>query len=91
MSQSGLGLHAKKQETPADCTEMIIFIKRVLSDMYGRKFTEPHFLYGGSVHPENAGEFLTKGNVSGLLVGRDSLNAKKFLKIIEEANSVGKI
>ena len=42
----------------------------------------PKIIYGGSVHPENAEGFLREGNADGFLVGRDSLDPKKFLKII---------
>ncbi len=79
-----IGENAIRQASPEECTEMIIFIKRVLSDIYGKNYKDPRFIYGGSVHPENAKEFLTNGNVTGLLVGRDSLSPKKFLKIIEQ-------
>ena len=39
-------------------------------------------LYGGSVNPQNSKLFLAEGGASGLLVGRDSLDPKKFNLII---------
>jgi len=82
-----IGKDAVRDATTDECMEMIIFIKRVLSDEFGRKNTaDVRFLYGGSVRPDNASEFLKKGGVNGLLVGRDSLNVKKFLKILDATN-----
>ncbi len=81
-----IGIHAKREAVPEESMEMVIFIKRVLSDMLGKNFKEPLFLYGGSVHPGNARGFLEHGGVGGLLVGHDSLNVKKFLKILDASN-----
>ena len=44
-------------------------------------------LYGGSVTAENAAEFVGRGMVDGLLVGGASLNAKSFVKIVEEVGA----
>lgn len=43
-------------------------------------------LYGGSVTSKNIGGFLSKPNLSGVLVGGASLNPEEFLKIIYAAN-----
>lgn len=84
-----IGVEANREATPEESIEMVIFIKRVLADMYTTKVAESiRFLYGGSVHPENAHLFLIHGGVHGLLVGRDSLNLKKFTKIIEITNGL---
>lgn len=42
-------------------------------------------LYGGSVTSENAKGFLQQNNISGLLIGRASLEAEEFIKIVEIA------
>ena len=44
-------------------------------------------LYGGSVTSENAKAFLQQENVSGLLIGKASLNAQEFIKIVEIAEA----
>lgn len=44
-------------------------------------------LYGGSVSPENAKEFLDQPDIDGLLVGGASLSAQGFAKIINSYNS----
>ncbi len=43
-------------------------------------------LYGGSVGPDDAQSFLKEGQADGLLVGRNSLSAKKFTGITDAAN-----
>lgn len=43
-------------------------------------------LYGGSVNPENAPAFLKEENLNGLLIGKASLNAEEFVKIIQVAS-----
>ncbi len=72
---------------PADFQEMSIYIRKVLSDMYGSPVTVS-VLYGGSVDEKNAGAFLSEGGADGLLVGRSSLTPKKFLSIISIANAI---
>ncbi len=49
--------------------------------------TSKSYLYGGSVSPENAGSYLSKSNIDGLLIGRASLNAKYFRQICEIASA----
>jgi len=62
---------------------MRIFIKKVISDIYGIKIANNiNIIYGGSVHPENAKSFVLNGEAGGLLVGRDSLIPKKFGAIL---------
>lgn len=79
-----IGKNATREATPEEFVEMRIFIRRVLSDMYDTKTAQSiPILYGGSVHPENAEIFLKSGEADGLLVGRDSINPKKFGAIIK--------
>lgn len=78
-----IGKSAVREATPEESREMAIFIKKVLSDTYGANTAEKvRIIYGGSVNTENAESFLQHGGVEGVLVGRESLNAKKFGKII---------
>jgi triosephosphate isomerase (TIM) len=69
---------------PEDIHEMTIFIKKVLTDISSVKtaFSIP-ILYGGSVTHNNAKEIITLGEVQGLLVGRESLNPKKFGELLK--------
>lgn len=69
---------------PEDLHEMSIFIKKTLSDIFGIKEAEKvTIIYGGSVTKNNAKEIIEKGNVSGLLIGRESLKPENFLELIK--------
>jgi triosephosphate isomerase len=83
-----IGKDAKREATPEESFEMALFIKKVLSDMYGSKGKDVSIIYGGSVNVENAEAFLSRGGVQGVLVGRDSLNGKRFGKIMNCANTL---
>jgi triosephosphate isomerase len=75
----------RKDATPADSMEMIIFLRKALVDKFGKDGTKVKMIYGGSVSEKNAGDFLVHGGVEGLLPGKASLDPKKFLKIVEIA------
>jgi triosephosphate isomerase len=81
---------AKEAMTPADLYEMTIFIKKVLSDIYGQEDgKKTKILYGGSVTFRNAKDIVAIGKVDGLLVGRESINAEGFgeiIKVVDEIN-----
>lgn len=80
----------QKDANPKDCEEMVIFIKKTLSDMFGIKIELPRVLYGGSVKPRDVEGFLQDGGVDGLLAGRTSLDAKKFIEIIKICETLNK-
>jgi len=78
-----IGSSADREATPAEFTEIRIFIKKIITDLYDVKTAnEVRIIYGGSVNPLNAESFIKEGRADGLLVGRDSLNPKKFSAII---------
>lgn len=72
----------RRDATALDSNEMAIFIRKILSDKWGREATQVKIIYGGSVNDRDAGEFLSHGGVDGLLVGRASLSPEKFVKIV---------
>ncbi len=74
---------------PSDVHEMTIFIKKTLTDLFGKDvaITVP-ILYGGSVNFENAGLIIKEGNVDGLLVGRESLDPENFTKLLRVINEI---
>lgn len=74
---------AKQSMSPEDLLETSIFIKKVLKDMYGAMSEGVRILYGGSVDRANCNRLVRDGNVSGLLIGRESLRAKDFVEIIK--------
>lgn len=78
-----IGSDAKREATHGEFIEIRIFIKKIISDLYDMKTAnQVRIIYGGSVNPLNAESFVKEGGAMGLLVGRDSLNAKKFITII---------
>ncbi len=83
-----IGKDAVREATPEESREMSVFIKKVLTDMFDKKGGLVPVLYGGSVNVENCESFLKEGGVEGLLVGRDSLNAVRFSKIVAKASSL---
>jgi len=68
--------------------EMAIFIRKILSDLFGQEeASDVPVLYGGSISSRNAEDVMRGGGVQGLLVGRESLNVESFreiLKIVEK-------
>jgi triosephosphate isomerase len=80
----------RKDATPDDSREMTIFIRKILFDKFGKESAQTRILYGGSVNEKNAEEFLQSGGVDGLLVGKISLDAKKFIKIVKTCEALNK-
>lgn len=81
-----IGKDAQREATPEEIEEMIIFIKKVIAKKYDTgKTPDMRFVYGGSVSPENTESFLSIPVVDGLLVGRASLDASQFGKIVHSA------
>lgn len=65
--------------------EMAIFIKKILSDIFGQEIAKKiPILYGGSVNKNNAKELLDNGKVNGLLIGRESLKVQNFVEMIKK-------
>ncbi len=73
-------------DNPEDAFQMATYIKRVFVSIFGKQGRRVPVLYGGSVDPGNAGDFLEKGNVDGLLVGRASWNGKVFSELLRNIN-----
>lgn len=74
-----IGKNAVREASPAECREMVIFIRKVIADTVGEKEAQKvTILYGGSVNETNAANFITEGAAQGFLVGRVSLDAKRF-------------
>lgn len=67
---------------PAELAQSVVFLKKVLADLYGRSVAEKiPILYGGSVEPDNAGELMRNTSVRGFLVGHASINHRSFESI----------
>lgn len=71
---------------PTDVVEAVVSIRSQLKHLYGAKAASSvQILYGGSVKPESAAEYLALDGIDGLLVGGASLDAKGFSTIVEKA------
>lgn len=76
-----IGKKAKDAMPADDIKQTVIFIKKILTDMYGRIIADKiPILYGGSVEPANTASIFESG-VDGLLVGHISLDPRSFLQI----------
>ncbi len=75
------GAHAAR---PEDAHEMILFIRKVLTDLFGRaNANKVRILYGGSVDQKNIESFVKRSSADGYLVGGASLRAQDFASIIK--------
>ena len=69
---------------PEEAKVGAIYIENILRQIFGREKSQKiRILYGGSVNSENARDFITKSQVSGLLVGGASLKSEEFIKLIK--------
>jgi triosephosphate isomerase (TIM) len=79
-----IGKSAEQAMQPADLEETVIFIRKTLADILGRKDAlKISILYGGSVEPENAATLAAEGGVNGFLVGHASADLTSFIEILK--------
>ena len=75
---------AKEAMRPEQIHEMSLFVKKVLSDMFGGDIAmKSRVLYGGAVNFRNAPDIMSIGKVDGLLVGRESVNITGFVELLK--------
>ena len=77
---------AKSAMELRDLHEMSIYIKKVLKDTYSIVGEDVRVIYGGAVDKVNAESLIKDGNVSGFLIGRQSLESKDFVEIIKSVD-----
>lgn len=82
-------IEAKEPMDTATIQEMALFVKKVVSDIYGHDngIATP-ILYGGAVNFRNAGDIISRGGVDGLLVGRESVNAPGFTELLKAVDNL---
>ena len=68
--------------TPEDAVAVHRFIKELIKDLNPKSEGKTRILYGGSVKPGNASEFMKHSEIEGLLVGGASLDPESFAKIV---------
>ena len=77
-----------KNATPHQAESVHNFLRKKLKKMYNEEISKNiKIIYGGSVTPENAKELFAPQTVNGGLIGGASLEAEKFIKIINSSNS----
>jgi triosephosphate isomerase len=79
-----IGKRSNEAVSSTDLAEMVIYIKKVLTDIFGREAADIiPVLYGASVDGTNARQLFKETGIRGFLVGRASLKAKEFCEIAE--------
>ena len=72
--------------TPDVAQGMMANIRSVLASLYGGDTaSDVPLLYGGSVNPANASDFMREPDIDGALVGGASLDADSFVEIVRAA------
>ncbi|MGI6216008.1 MAG: triose-phosphate isomerase [Coriobacteriales bacterium] len=78
-----------KVPIPEDVDVILSGIREVVANGFGSDAAQKiRVLYGGSMKPENAEMFLKMENIDGGLIGGASLDASKFVDIIETCYNV---
>jgi triosephosphate isomerase len=81
----GTGKNASGEEAQ----RIINFIRQFISRMHGTGIANTvRILYGGSVSAANIGEFMSKPDIDGALVGGASLKADDFVSIVKQASNI---
>lgn len=69
--------------------ETIGLIRRNIAKLYGKRIAQDvRILYGGSVTPANATEFINQPEIDGALVGGASLKVAEFLSIVKQTSEI---
>ncbi len=78
-----IGAGAVREATPEEFREMAIYIRKILSDVYGDAAAKAvRVIYGGSSDEKNAADFIIRGGAQGFLVGRVSIVPKRWEAMI---------
>ncbi len=79
---------AGKIALPDDVKSAVAAIRRQIEHLYGNSAADSiKILYGGSVTPDSASEYLNIPGVNGLLIGGNSLDAHLFNEVIKKAHN----
>jgi triosephosphate isomerase (TIM) len=80
-----IGKDASAAIMPSDLAEMVLYIRKVLSELLpGKSASRTIILYGGSVEPENAGGLVQGSGIDGILVGHASADPEVFAHLVKE-------
>lgn len=79
-----IGKSGLEAATPSDLEEMVLYLRKLLSDLLpGKANLKVRILYGGSVDATNARDLLSGTDIDGFLVGRASTDGKVFADLIK--------
>ncbi len=79
-----IGKSYKYAMQPHEIHETSIFIRKILTKMFGRAVASTiPVLYGGAVEEANIAQVVRQGDVSGVLVGRASLDGKSVSHMVK--------
>lgn len=78
---------ATKAMSPRDMHEMSIFIRKTIVERFGNAGHSIKILYGGAVDATNVAGILREGDVSGLLVGRASVDSEALTALLTAASA----
>ncbi len=83
-----IGTASKGAMDPRDLHETILYIRKIFRAKFGADVGESIvILYGGSVDEGNASSLIEQGMVQGFLVGRTSLDHKKFVQVLRAVDN----
>lgn len=80
-----IGKTADAAIAPNDLSEMVLYIRKVLSEFLpGKSSAHSLVLYGGSVEADNARTLATHSDINGFLVGHASIDPVQFTHLVKE-------
>ncbi|UQZ84271.1 Triosephosphate isomerase [Paenibacillus konkukensis] len=75
-----------KSSTAADANEVIGYIRELVAGLYGQATADAvRIQYGGSVKPNNIGEYMQEFDIDGALVGGASLEPASYIALVQGA------
>ncbi len=78
-----------KAATAKQAGVTVVFIRHTLASIYNQEIAgATRILYGGSVNPDNAADFMREKEIDGALVGGASLRAEQFVAIVKKTAEV---
>jgi triosephosphate isomerase len=75
-----------KSSTAADANEVISYIRELIAGLYSQPVANAvRIQYGGSVKPNNIGEYMQESDIDGALVGGASLEPASYTQLVQGA------
>lgn len=82
-----IGKSADNAIRPHDLAEMVLYIRKVLSELLsGKDARAARVIYGGAVEPSNIRDLARESGVDGFLVGHASADEHSFTELIRQVS-----